>query len=97
MTTPDTEWEKELDRWLNDQAVLTKLKMQELLSSRDTYWKERVRKEVEQAFTVFEKIKEIESRTADEYSKQNKLYSPEIRQWAVVGQKTLDTLLDNLK
>ena len=32
METHKEEWEKELDRWLHDEAVLTKLKIQQLLT-----------------------------------------------------------------
>ena len=55
MNTPDTEWEKEFDEgWARNnpehpriakrEAVKSFIK--ETLSSRDTYWKERVRKNV---------------------------------------------------
>ena len=57
--TPDTEWKDELDTLLTDSELPIKeleyrtlrgnleTLISSLLSSRDTYWKERVRKEVE--------------------------------------------------
>jgi len=60
MSTPDTEWEKEFDERFSDESSVfeggdpygsrrksLKAFITHLLTSRDTYWKERVRKEVE--------------------------------------------------
>lgn len=56
--TEQPEWGKVAEKWLEKESVrvsvLTDLQtlIKEIISSRDTYWKERVRKEVEGALTV---------------------------------------------
>ena len=59
MNTPDTEWENrvraEWDLWDNGRFGHLEGAIQiieELLTSRDTYWKEMLQKEVEKALTV---------------------------------------------
>ena len=91
--TPDTEWEKEFYKILDEicgtsEWLITKEKrkgfckrMGKALSSRDTYWKERVRKEINEISRHW--IEEA-TRNPDNFEVRIKL-------------DALDTLLDNLK
>jgi hypothetical protein len=66
MNTPDTEWDKitfenEFAGWWDYKTALTERiedHITHLLSSRDTYWKERVRKEVKDAYEHAEIVRQ---------------------------------------
>ena len=96
MNTPDTEWEKEINAHSAfpykfpqdiDLVIRTETVKQivtTLLTSRDTYWKERVRKEVEGMRRKF-------------VTQPETYKGSDANVWREGYNDALDTLLDNLK
>ena len=102
MDTPDTEWEKvAVKLWniaLDNDNRNARQEFRDVLAqartSRDTYWKERVRKEVEEIL--------YENLMKEDLSLET--IKPEMKTWRLANEHTidsvrqaLDTLLDNLK
>lgn len=85
MNTLDTEWER-IEKYLV--TPTSKRVVKEFIDSRDTYWKERVRKEVEGM-----KQSETHEDHCDGYCNESACYLPDRR----TSNRTLDKLLDNLK
>ena len=56
--------------------------------------RERVVESVKGAYNALVRIIEIESNLSVELSQQGKVYSPEVRQWAKVGQSYLFDLIN---
>ena len=101
MNTPDTEWESGFDdRYkvdIGSQFLKSDIKLfiQSLLISRDTYWKERVRKEVEHILdSHIEMAKHsLKNAVADQVAP----YKHQLGRLLQAKAEILDTLLDNLK
>ena len=86
--TPDTEERERMNRVHNQGICKCCDNLMALLTSRDTYWKERVEKEVEGM-----KQSETHEDHCDGYCNESACYLPDRR----TSNRTLDKLLDNLK
>ena len=99
MNTPDTEWEKWCDTLAgysgsasNENFKAHKEATLALLSTRDTYWKERVRKEVEGI------RKKGNNGEGLPFENSPEIYgNARMEAWKNGHNQALDTLLDNLK
>ncbi len=116
MNTPDTEWQRKFlnagtEKGLGDLSMMIGV-VSEILTSRDTYWKERVRKEVEgmrkehiPADNVWEGDEEQEVGEWKYVPKEDGMYCLNCERFVpeegcicgLISFEALDTLLDNLK